>query len=63
MISPETWFALSKWAKETNNFQPWLRSMLFSVVTLVGRGIKPSINQYRHAMNALKKAKGKGFIE
>jgi hypothetical protein len=38
MISPETWFALSKWAKETNNFQPWLRSMLFSVVTLVGRG-------------------------
>lgn len=63
MISPETWFALSKWAKETNNFQPWLRSMLFSVITLVGRGKKPSIKQSRHAINALKKAKGKGFIE
>lgn len=63
MISAEIWFALSRWAKETNNFQPWLRSMLFSVGTLVGRGRKPSIKQARHAMNALEKAKEKGFIE
>ena len=42
-VSAETWLALSRWAKETNNFQPWLRSMLFSVGTLVGRGRKPSI--------------------
>lgn len=63
MISAETWFALSRWAKETNNFQPWLRSMLFSVGTLVGRGRKPSIKQAKHALNALKKAKEKGFIE
>ena len=60
-VSPETWFALSRWAKETNNFQPWLRSMLFSVGTLVGRGRKPSIKQSRHAMKALKDAKEKGF--
>ena len=63
MISAETWFALSRWAKETNNFQPWLRSMLFSVGTLVGRGRKPSIKQAKHALNALEKAKEKGFIE
>lgn len=60
-VPAETWFALSKWAKETNNFQPWLRSMLFSVGTLVGRGRKPSIKQSRHAMKALGDAKEKGF--
>lgn len=61
-VSPEVWFALSRWSKETNNFQPWLRSMLFSVGTLVGRGRKPSIKQSRHAMEALKNAKAKGFV-
>ena len=61
-VSPETWFALSRWAKETNNFQPWLRSMLFSVGTLTGRGRKPSIKQSRHALKALEDARGKGFI-
>lgn len=60
-VSAETYFALSKWAKETSNFQPWLRSMLFSVGTIVGRGKKPSIKQSRHALKALKDAKDKGF--
>ena len=60
-VSAETWLALSRWAKETNNFQPWLRSMLFSVGTLVGRGRKPSIKQSKHALNALKDAGDKGF--
>lgn len=61
-VSPEVWFALSRWSKETNNFQPWLRSMLFSVGTLVGRGRKPSIKQSRNAMKALENAKTKGFV-
>lgn len=61
LVSSETWFALSKWAKETGNFQPWLRSMLFSVGTLVGRGKKPSIKQAKHALKALYDAKEKGF--
>lgn len=60
-VSEETWLALSRWAKETNNFQPWLRSMLFSVGTLVGRGRKPSIKQSKHALKALKDAGDKGF--
>lgn len=60
-VSAETWLALSRWAKETNNFQPWLRSMLFSVGTLVGRGRKPSIKQSKYALKALKDARDKGF--
>lgn len=62
-VSAETWFNLSKWAKETNNFQPWLRSMLFSVGTLVSRKKRPSIKQARHALQALETARSKGFIE
>lgn len=60
-VSAETWLDLSRWAKETNNFQPWLRSMLFSVGTLIGRDRKPSIKQSKHALKALKDAEDKGF--
>lgn len=60
-VSAETWFALSKWAKETGNFQPWLRSMLFSVGSVVSRGKKPSIKQSKHALKALSDAQKKGF--
>ena len=60
-VSAEKWFALSRWAKETNNFQPWQRSLLFSVGSLAGRGRKPSIKQARHALKTLKEAESKGF--
>lgn len=60
-ISAETWFALSRWAKETKNFQPWQRSLLFSVGGLVGRGQKPSVKQATHAIKAYREAFDKGF--
>lgn len=60
-IPAETWFALSRWAKETKNFQPWQRSLLFSVGSLIGRGQKPSIKQATHSMKAYKAALEKGF--
>ena len=60
-IPAETWFALSRWAKETKNFQPWQRSLLFSVGTLAARGQKPSIKQATHAIKAYKAALEKGF--
>jgi hypothetical protein len=60
-IPAGTWLALSRWAKETNNFQPWQRSLLFSVGSLIGRGQKPSIKQATHAMKAYKAAFEKGF--
>ena len=61
-ISAATWFSLSKWAKETGNFQPWQRSLLFKVGTLVGRGQKPSYKQSNQALLALNEAKKKGFL-
>lgn len=60
-ISAEKWFALSRWAKETKNFQPWKRSLLFSVGGVVGRGQKPTIKQATYAMGAYKEALEKGF--
>lgn len=60
-VPAETWFALSRWAKETKNFQPWQRSLLFSVGRIVGRGQKPSIKQATHAMKAYTDAFTKGF--
>jgi len=60
-ISAITWFALARWAKETQNFQPWQRSLLFSVGTLVGRGKKPSIKQSIQALKVYKEAQEKGF--
>ena len=60
-VPAETWFALSRWAKETKNFLPWQRSLLFSVGSIVGREQKPSIKQATHAMKAYEEALKKGF--
>ena len=60
-VSAQTWLALSKWAKETQNFQPWQRSLVFSVGTLVGRNKKPSIKQSVQALKVYKEALDKGF--
>lgn len=54
-IPATTWFELSRWAKETQNFAPWQRSIVFSVGTLIGREKKPSIKQ---SIQALKVYKG-----
>lgn len=62
-VSASTWFELSKWAKDTHNFQPWQRSLLFSVGTLVSRERKPSIKQSIQALKVYKEAKEKGFTE
>lgn len=60
-IPAETWFALSRWAKETNNLQPWQRSIIFSVGTLIGRGKKPSYKQANQAIKGYNEAVKRGF--
>lgn len=60
-IPPSTWFALSRWAKETNNFQPWQRSIIFNVGALLGRTKDPSPKQANQAIKAYLEAINKGF--
>ena len=60
-ISAAEWYALSKWAKETDNFQGWQRSILFSVAQLVARNRKPSYKQSVQALKIYEEATDKGF--
>lgn len=60
-ISAGEWFALSEWAKETDNFQGWQRSILFSVGQLIARGKKPSYKQAVQATKIYNEAISKGF--
>ena len=60
-IGASTWYALSKWAKETNNFQGWQRSIAFSVGQTLARGKKPSYKQSVQAIKMYDEAKSKGF--
>ena len=61
-ISAAVWYALSKWSKETQNFQAWQRGIIFSVGTIVSRGKKPSVKQAKQAMLVYQEAIKKGFI-
>ena len=60
-IPASTWYALSKWAKETNNFQGWQRSIVFSVGQLIARGKKPSLKQSVQALKVYDEAESKGY--
>lgn len=62
-VSSNIWLSISKWAKDTNNLQPWQRGIAFSVGTLVKRGKKPSVKQARQAKIIYQSAKEKGFVE
>ena len=61
-IPAETWFALSHWAKETANFQPWQRGLIFKLGTIVGRGQSPTFKQARQGLLAYREATEKGFV-
>lgn len=60
-VSASTWYALSKWAKDTNNYQGWQRSIVFSVGQAIARGKEPSYKQAVQALLVYDDAVGKGF--
>ncbi|MBI5783607.1 MAG: hypothetical protein HZA69_07685 [Gammaproteobacteria bacterium] len=41
-LSAASWFALSKWAKETANLKGFQRSMAYNIGKALGRGTAPS---------------------
>ena len=58
--SDKLW-ALTLWAKETDNLQPWQRGIIASVAKLVGSGKSPSGKQAVQTMKALNDAQERGF--
>ena len=60
-IPAQTWFNISKWAKETNNLQAWQRSLAFSIGRILTRGSRPSQKQADHGLKIIAEAKSLGF--
>ena len=60
-IDSAIWFSMARWAKETNNFQTWQRSLIFTVGTLIGRDKDPSYKQAHQALKVYEESIEKGF--
>ena len=58
--SDKLW-ALTSWAKETDNLQPWQRGIVASVAKLVKANKSPSGKQAIQTMKALGEAEQHGF--
>lgn len=60
-VPSDVWFAVAKWAKETNTLLGWQRSLAFSLGTLPTRSRKPSIKQATQGRKLLMEARRLGF--
>lgn len=60
-ITSDSWFALSKWARETANLQPWQRSLAYSIGRVLARGAEPSSRQAAQGVVILDQALAVGF--
>ena len=62
-VPADIWFQISKWSKETDNLQPWQRSLAFSLGKLVSRSGNVSIKQAKHGAAILEEVRRLGFRE
>lgn len=60
-VPADVWFALSKWAKQTDNLQGWERSLAFSLGRNASQGKPPSRKQANHGARVLEQAEKLGF--
>jgi hypothetical protein len=60
-VPAETWFKLSRWAKETGNLDPWQRGLAYDLGRLAGRGKDPSPKQAKQGAKVLSEARKLGF--
>jgi predicted DNA binding protein len=60
-ISAETWFSVSKWAKENNKFTPFDRKLAYNLGVLSNRKSALTAKQARNALRILKQATDDGF--
>jgi hypothetical protein len=60
-VPADEWFALSHWARETGNLQPWQRQLTYSMGRIKSRGDQPTLKQAKQGLNALHAATALGF--
>lgn len=60
-IPDEVWYAVSHWAKETDNLQGWQRRLAFSLGRLLASGGSPSIKQSQQGRKLYDEAVRLGF--
>ena len=60
-VPAETWFKISRWAKETDNLLPWQRGLAFSLGRLVGNSKAPSPKQALQGLKILDESQRRGF--
>lgn len=60
-IDSAVWMSLAHWAKETDNLEPWQRSLAFSLGRVVGQGREPSRKQAIQGKRILEEAGRLGF--
>ena len=60
-VPAETWFKISRWAKETDNLLPWQRGLAFSLGRLVHNNKPPSPKQAAHGLKILDESERRGF--
>jgi hypothetical protein len=60
-LGSDYWFALSAWARETNNLQPWQRQLAFSLGKRIGREVEPTVKQARQGIKILEQAERLGY--
>jgi hypothetical protein len=60
-LSSDTWFRISKWAKETGNLEGWQRSLSFSIGRLIASGLSISQKQALQAVKIMEEVRRLGF--
>lgn len=60
-VSADVWFSISRWAKETDNLEPWQRGLAYSIGKIVARSGQVSPKQAARGLELLSKAEKLGF--
>jgi hypothetical protein len=60
-IPADVWFAVAKWAKETQTLYPSQRAIAFSIGQIVARGGAPTLKQSQSGKKLLNRARQLGF--
>jgi hypothetical protein len=61
MVPAEEWFAISGWARETGNLEPWQRSLAYSLGRLAAQNKEPSTKQVYQGQKILDEVRRLGF--